>query len=532
MKRGVIIRRSTALVAALVTVVVQLALFPVAANADQWAPTFPVAGTSQVAVAVTDQNTSPTFSMIIGTAPGTTGAPFSGNEAICTSLTSSGPCDFRAPGDMASGTILLPACADATQTNCVASVSIGTSAATLEPATFIRTTLGPTFPGIPAAGMPEGAGVGLWQSPVADAVGTTTYAADVALNYGPGVNDVPSVTLSAQIQPYSQVSGTYSAPAPVVVTNSSGVQKVEWSGSESSCAWTETGTCGLREDFTAGTFASMSIRVTNLISGWFFGRLQSPSMSVQTFDASSRLLTVAGEAVAVPSFEATSPFPTLSPAFQTYFSSNPYSVPLFSGLLDEILPNWPVAFDAIDDLRSAANDTATGVTNIWTINSYAAGANPCVSDSSKISGLVTTNAMAYDGSVPAFANGFFTYHVAGMHYQPDGSVMAGTYDMIMADSVARCLYGFTKAPISATIAVTENSGIENYATTTVSDVGGWLHLGAYNFNFSNPVITMHLKQASPKRTAKPSALTCAKGSSKVTVRGVTPRCPAGYKVHG
>ncbi|MBW4077581.1 MAG: hypothetical protein HIU84_03535 [Acidobacteria bacterium] len=210
-------------------------------------------------------------------------------------------------------------------------------------------------------------------------------------------------------------------------------------------------------------------------------------------------------------------------------------MPLFNDLVDEISPNWPSAIIAIDDLRAAADNTAAGVTTVWTINSYSSDGTPCLSDSSKILGLVTTNAMAYDGSIPTYANGFFTYHVAGMHYLPDGSVASGTYDMIMADSAARCLYGFTNAPISATISVSENSGVENIATTTVSDSAGWLHLGAYNFNFSDPVISMHLTQAVAKKPVKKAvekrALTCVRGSSKVTIRGVRPHCPAGFRAH-
>ncbi len=531
MKRGVYLKRRTTLLVVLVTVLFQLTLFPVAANADQWAPVDPAYGTNQVAVAVTDQTLVQDFSDIIGIAPSSDGLPNDGNQAICTSVASSGPCNFHAPGDLATGSILLPVCTQATQSNCIATVSIGTSATTMEPATFVRATQGPSFPGIPSMGMPEGSTVSLWQSSVVNAAGTTTYAADVALNYQPNGLGASGLSLSAQIQPYSQVSGAYVVPDPQVVKDSTGVSRVEFIGAASSCAWTEAGTCGLREDFAPGTFASMSIRVTNSISGWFFGRLQSPSISVQPFNATSQLLNITGEAMTVPSLEVTSPFPTLSPAFQSFFSYNGYPVALFNNLLDTISPNMPQAFAAIDDLRVGANNTASGLTTVWTINTYMAGGNPCIGDGSKILGLVTTNAMAYDGSVPAFANGFFTYHVAGMHYLPDGSVASGTYDMIMADSVARCLYGFTNAPISATISVSENSGVENIATTTVSDSGGWLHLGAYNFNFSDPVISMHLTQAVAKKAVKRRSLTCVRGSSRVIVRGVRPICPIGFRVN-
>ncbi len=80
--------------------------------------------------------------------------------------------------------------------------------------------------------------------------------------------------------------------------------------------------------------------------------------------------------------------------------------------------------------------------------------NACLADTSKVLGFVSTNAMAYQDSPPAFTNGQLDYQVAGMHYMPDGTLTEGTYDLVMADSVARCLYNFSSAPISATISVT------------------------------------------------------------------------------
>ena len=111
----------------------------------------------------------------------------------------------------------------------------------------------------------------------------------------------------------------------------------------------------------------------------------------------------------------------------------------------------------------------------------------------------------------------------------------------MADSVARCLYGFSNAPISATISVSESSGGEkNVATTSVSDAGGWLHLAAYNFQFSNPTISAKLTQASASTTtttikkATPvvfkKVISCRWNKppkSTFKVAAVKPVCPAG-----
>jgi hypothetical protein len=82
-----------------------------------------------------------------------------------------------------------------------------------------------------------------------------------------------------------------------------------------------------------------------------------------------------------------------------------------------------------------------------------------------------------------------------MHYLPDGiTVATGTYDLVMRSSTARCLYGFSKAPIYAVISVRGESGERKVATTVVSEKGGWLKLAAYDFTFSNPTIQVRLTQ--------------------------------------
>jgi hypothetical protein len=85
----------------------------------------------------------------------------------------------------------------------------------------------------------------------------------------------------------------------------------------------------------------------------------------------------------------------------------------------------------------------------------------------------------------------------------------------------------TSAPISASVSVTEGSGVDNVATTSVTDVSGWLHLGAYGFTFSDPTISVRLTQAAAMSTT--TTITCAKGTNVKRVTGVSPKCPAGYK---
>ena len=94
----------------------------------------------------------------------------------------------------------------------------------------------------------------------------------------------------------------------------------------------------------------------------------------------------------------------------------------------------------------------------------------------------------------------------------------------MRSETARCLYGLSKAPIRAEIQVISENGVEQVATTTVSERDGWVRLAAYNFTFSNPTIKATLTSAKPTKT-----ILCKKGTKTKKVTGVQPKCPPGWR---
>jgi hypothetical protein len=133
--------------------------------------------------------------------------------------------------------------------------------------------------------------------------------------------------------------------------------------------------------------------------------------------------------------------------------------------------------------------------------------------------------MVYDGFEPKFSRGFLDYRVAGLHFEADGTTeVVGSYDLVMRSDVARCLYRFTNAPVSATITIT-GDGDKNIATTIVGERNGWLKLAAYGFTFSNKTIKVKLTQ-------KRSTITCVSITQPTKTRkvtGLSPKCPAGFR---
>jgi hypothetical protein len=166
----------------------------------------------------------------------------------------------------------------------------------------------------------------------------------------------------------------------------------------------------------------------------------------------------------------------------------------------------------------------------------------CINKTNNLAGLVTTNAAEYIDGPPVFQNNTLDYKVAATHFEKDGTtVFQGTYDLLMSSSVARCIYGFTNAPIKATISVTNDTGGASVASTVINEANGWLTLGAYGFTYSNPTIKVKLTQDAPvvetpatattpaSPVAKKITITCIKGKTSKTVSAVKPTCPTGYK---
>ena len=134
--------------------------------------------------------------------------------------------------------------------------------------------------------------------------------------------------------------------------------------------------------------------------------------------------------------------------------------------------------------------------------------------------------------------------MAGLHFKADGTLFKGSYDLAIRSDFARCLYGFSSAPIRASVSVLSSDGsTQNVATELVTEKNGWMTLSAKNFTFSAPTIKVKLiqdkplvsgtdqsKQSAPiaKSVAKLKVIVCVKGKMIKKVSGSNPKCPTGY----
>lgn len=182
------------------------------------------------------------------------------------------------------------------------------------------------------------------------------------------------------------------------------------------------------------------------------------------------------------------------------------------------------------------------VPSSWTFRTLQVGGeqerNACLKpDSSGVKGIVTTNATAYSDGPPAFIDNQLSYTVMAPHFRPDGTTpFQGRYNLVLRSDVARCLYGFSSAPLQAKIEVVDNNGAQSVAVTSVAESGGWLSLAASGFTFSGPTINVQLTQPQAPApviapTVKKKTITCVnpktKRSTKVTA--TVPKCPKGFQ---
>lgn len=476
-------------------------------------------------------------------------------------------------GTYLSGRALLEPCTSAEQEFCIESLSLGTE--TLTPATFNRQAKGPRFAGsgrvgevVPVEGLGEFSGgtVSLWTSTQNHSGGTGNYALNVAafLEAKYGFNE-QGIRVSYLGLGYSGISASVT---PFVEIDTSGdqgfslldltieekllggdFQVAAWVGGDGPrCAFAELDRCGRIVDFAEGTKVGLSLRVPKEIGGFFKGRMLDPNIEITSLSERFQRIEVTAEPVKVPRFEHTMATADIDRSDVVYsFGPDPEDQLTVGDIgIVEMDPEFPSqvqgglrggfpastygAFDIIEWLkdRTGVDDTISGFNTIWSFGTLGEQAvipdsidqsDPllCLADTTRVLGVVTSNAMAYQDSPPIINfDGSLSYTVAGMHFETDGvTPVQGTYDLVLASDVARCLYPeLQNAPagsIEADVNITEvaptvdGSDVAKTATVTISEANNWLKLSAYGFTFSTNDIAVSLRATTQEAPAGGSA---------------------------
>ena len=502
-------------------------------------------------------------SIITSGLPAKPGTP--ANTFLCSSL-SDANC---AKGLYVSARLVLPPCESANQLMCIEGLSVGTSAADMEPAILDHEVKSLTTPADATRGLPRGGGPSLWKSAkFANKSGTFTYGVIAHVRYGQNREAVGAAgkantpitltSMSLSVIPVTQKAGKYYPLESYTTTNTDGgaTYGVRPTGNDydnlADCAWTELGFCAKYEDFAENTRVALTMRMGAEMTGWLYGRMKDVDVKVDPIDTKNNRIKIEAVPVNVPGA-----FGYLK---KSELASNPKidaRVRLSSGEFgyNEMLQregSLISGYDPVGNFEDFAAfepilKTKPGYRAQWivsagaSVNGYqATSGNACFDDKTQLLGIVTTNAMVYSPSAPEFKDGALNYKVAGLHLMEDGKTLTrGSYDLAIRSSVARCVYGFTSAPFQASVSVVNADGSEQIiGTETVREDAKreWLFLTAKNFTFSTPTIRVKLTQkkqaaaaSAPVKKVATKSITCVKGKLVKKVTAVSPKCPAGYK---
>jgi hypothetical protein len=470
------------------------------------------------------------------------------------------------------GYVNLTVCTEASNVACIADVWAVDSAGKKIPGKLVKSVpldYGKfTFKENVAINMPEGTGQGaLWQIPgVINSAGKDTYfVSSQFMLFQPEKKAGEPISagkiflseFKTGISPVEEIPGQYKLIQP----RDNGTARASWVNwgdtgnwylpDGSRCVGTDVNVCEAVREFPAGYRFGVSLRMGTKLSGWYHGRLALPDVTIKDWKTGQEI-SVEAEPVRVPTLNFSVPNAEIPQKVRDIVFTDRYFGKNGDGIREARINDGsssPVMVDLVAAFTPAYKDKATSTNTTWAFKAMNYGQNSadvqkCSDNTGNVAGLVTTNALTYLPGPPTFdkESQSLVYKVASPHFEANGSLASGSYDLSMRSDIARCLYGFSSAPIKAEISITSDDGEKKVATTIVNEKNGWLYLSAKGFTFSSPTINVKLSQekvVAPTPSATPVAtvtvakksvtITCVKGKSTKKVSGTSPKCPAGYK---
>jgi hypothetical protein len=359
--------------------------------------------------------------------------------------------------------------------------------------------------------------------------------------------------INTGIRPVREIAGDYAPSVLLPTAGTGGGNTRAPNGSE--CIAVEIGICFEQAEFPAGYRFGLTIRIGEKLNGWFHGRMSLPEISISDWKRGQEI-SIEAEPVTIPNLDFVVPPASLPAPLKKRITDCESGGCGGRGTLEGIYQtggnlSHPNSMDLIKEFAPVYNDKATKTQSVWFFKNmfnHAGSINTgqidrCAPRSGGLAGLVLTNALTYSSGPPSYdsESGTLVYKVASPHLEADGDVAQGTYDLSIRSEVARCIYGFSNAPIKAEISIAGDDGEKRIATTIVNEKDGWLYLTARGFTFSAPVIRVKLSQdqvknvetqksatATVKSKSKKVSITCTKGKITKKVVGVSPKCPKGF----
>lgn len=365
--------------------------------------------------------------------------------------------------------------------------------------------------------------------------------------------------LFAHLQPVKEIQGNYRDPKMTLVPRGTGGVGVGGGLSkDEGCFMNDTKSCAQKRTFPLGVTYSLTMRFDRPISPWLNGRVVDPSISFVEKGNGVSVVTISAKPMRVPEvggYIKWSDTPEWMKA--KYPSGTGGTTRSPDGFTTKNLDTRILkvgagsagtrAIKEFQDWIPFLEDKPFAMKTYWNVRAItdqpSQKMRECAKD--KFAGIVSSNAAVFSSGAPSWnaERETLEYTVGAPHYDTEGKLLTGQYVLSMRSDVARCIYGFNSAPISARVEIASEDGTPNVVTTTINEnsTTGMLTLNASGFHYSTPQLSVKFlqeKKVIPTPTPSPTAttkammvkkITCVKGKVKKTVKGTNPRCPTGYK---
>ncbi|MFM2364601.1 MAG: hypothetical protein RLY79_270 [Actinomycetota bacterium] len=437
--------------------------------------------------------------------------------------------------------------------------------------TYMPKTTQEVFKGDPAKGLASGWNPSIWTFPgVTHDGGNEFLIFPGVFTWNAQMSD-PSrhLQLFVNIFPISRVVSSSNHKPAQMFTRSTGESVRGHEIQSDDCPlWLGDFECAKPWQFPEGVRLGLTVKTSGPLDGWVHGRITEPSISAAKNGTGVTIEVEAGT-TKVPVFgiwkkysEVKTETKVLLDSLRgkqkgTIYNNRDGSVWNQSGVIpyDKLvmqhdLDNYTEnTFQEFLAWLAESDDKALSTKSQWAFYTRQDQSNSpvatCSAANDGVDGIVSTNATNYLSEPPAFdaATKSLNYKVASPHFDKNGKVNLGSYDLAINSKLARCIYGYSEAPVQASVSVVNATGEAQVTTSTLTEKNGWLRLSVKGFTYSSPTVRVKLTQeaqkaeptpapsasASPIAMAKKSTITCVKGKATKKVTAVNPKCPTGYK---
>jgi hypothetical protein len=310
-----------------------------------------------------------------------------------------------------------------------------------------------------------------------------------------------------------------------------------------------------------GNISGLKVKVRvkilkQILNGWVHSRTTNPEISYGVDSGSREFVDFSGAPLAVPTAEAAMDAKQYlsvwdHPYMKAKLNGVPASLPDARGLGG--VGMWPSTSGIEEGELKMWNayepyfsKIASSISSLWKItgegnlNLQKFDSTECVSQG-KIDGILATNATQYSPTPPTFIESSqeLSYQLAAPHFKNATEEFKGTYSLVIAEKLARCIWGNSLTNASAKVSILSSDGKTSVTTQTLKLSSGFYYFNISGFGFSAPTIRVKLAQNSGSSTpvlaegksssATKSTIICLKGKTTKKVTAVKPKCPAGYK---